>query len=83
MDFSDRICGQRALSELTDGRHDDTKRRGCASPLARAGGPVASLVDLNATQAAIRCGYSARTAKQQGSRLLTNVDVSAAIAEAT
>lgn len=37
------------------------------------------LVDLNATQAAIRAGFSARTAKQQGSRLLTNVDVQAAI----
>jgi phage terminase small subunit len=39
------------------------------------------LVDLNATQAAIRAGYSAKTAKQQGSRLLTNVDVQAAMAE--
>lgn len=38
------------------------------------------LKDLNATQAAIRAGYSAKTAKQQGQRLLTNVDVSAAIA---
>ena len=35
----------------------------------------------NATQAAIRCGYSAKTAKQQGSRLLTNVDIAAAVAE--
>ena len=40
------------------------------------------LVDLNATQAALGAGYSERTAKQQGSRLLTNVDVQAAIAEA-
>ena len=40
------------------------------------------LVDLNATQAAIRAGYSADTAKQQGSRLLTNVDVQEAIAAA-
>lgn len=37
------------------------------------------LIDLNATQAAIRAGYSARTAKQQGARLLTNVDVSTAL----
>ncbi len=37
------------------------------------------LVDLNATQAAIRVGYSAKTAKQQGSRLLTVVDVARAI----
>ena len=37
------------------------------------------LIDLNATQAAIRAGYSERTAKQQGQRLLTNVDVAAAV----
>lgn len=37
------------------------------------------LVGLNATQAAIRAGYSPRTAKQQGSRLLTHVDVIAAM----
>lgn len=40
------------------------------------------LVDLNATQAAIRAGYSAKTANEQGARLLTNVSVAAAIAEA-
>lgn len=40
------------------------------------------LVDLNATQAAIRAGYSEDTAKQQGSRLLTNVDVGKAVADA-
>jgi len=33
----------------------------------------------NATQAAIKAGYSEDTAKQQGSRLLTNVDVRAFI----
>ena len=37
------------------------------------------LVDLNATQAAIRAGYSKKTARSQGERLLTNVDVAAAI----
>jgi hypothetical protein len=37
------------------------------------------LKDLNATKAAIRAGYSEKTAKQIGSRLLTNVDVAAAI----
>jgi len=36
-------------------------------------------VDLNATAAAKRAGYSAKTAKSQGQRLLTNVDVAAAI----
>ena len=40
------------------------------------------LIDLNATQAAIRAGYSKKTAKQQGQRLLTNVDVQAAVTEA-
>jgi len=35
----------------------------------------------NATQAAIQAGYSKKSAKQQGSRLLTNVDVSEYIAE--
>lgn len=33
------------------------------------------LVDLNATQAAIRAGYSKKTAEQQGARLLRNVKV--------
>lgn len=39
------------------------------------------LLDLNAKQAAIRAGYSEKTAKSQGQRLLTHVDVAAAIAE--
>jgi phage terminase small subunit len=38
------------------------------------------LIDLNATQAAIRAGYSAKTAEQQGARLLGNAKVAAAIA---
>ncbi|MBA9088732.1 phage terminase small subunit, partial [Fontibacillus solani] len=40
------------------------------------------LVDLNATQAAIRAGYSAKTAEQQASRLLSNVKVQDAIQKA-
>ena len=40
------------------------------------------LIDLNATQAAIRAGYSEKTANEQGSRLLANVSISEAIAEA-
>lgn len=40
------------------------------------------LVDLNATQAAIRAGYSAKTAEVQGPRLLGNVGVAEAIREA-
>jgi phage terminase small subunit len=39
------------------------------------------LVDLNGTQAAIRTGYSKKTAQEQASRLLSNVMVSKAIAE--
>lgn len=40
------------------------------------------LIDLNATQAATRAGYSPDTANQQGSRLLANVGVGKAIADA-
>lgn len=39
------------------------------------------LIDLNATQAAIRAGYSAATAEQQGYRLLRNVQIEALISE--
>lgn len=39
------------------------------------------LVDLNATQAAVRAGYSAKTANEQGARLLANVSVQNAIRE--
>lgn len=37
------------------------------------------LIDLNATQAAIRAGYSPRSAEQQGSRLLSHAKVRAYI----
>lgn len=40
------------------------------------------LIDLNATQAAIRAGYSPETATPSASRLLTNVNVQDAIATA-
>lgn len=39
------------------------------------------LVDLNATQAAIRAGYSEKTARSQGQRMLTNVDIKTYIEE--
>ena len=39
------------------------------------------IVDSNATQAAIRAGYSKRSANQQGPRLLVNVGIAAAIEE--
>lgn len=34
------------------------------------------VVDLNSAQAAIRAGYSAKTARTIGSKLLTNIDIS-------
>lgn len=40
------------------------------------------LVDMNATQAAIRAGFSKKTAYSQGSRLLKNVEVQKALDEA-
>ena len=39
------------------------------------------MVDLNATQAAIRAGYSEKTAQEQGSRLLSKVIVKTRISE--
>jgi len=40
------------------------------------------LVDLNATQAAIRAGYSPKTAGAQGEQLLRNVRISTAVSKA-
>lgn len=40
------------------------------------------MVDHNGTQAAIRAGYSARTANEQASRLLANVNIAKAVAKA-
>ena len=40
------------------------------------------LIDLNATQAAIRAGYSPKTANEQGARLLVNVSIQKAISRA-
>lgn len=37
--------------------------------------------DMNATQAAIRAGYSEKTANRIGSRLLSNVDIKTRVAE--
>lgn len=39
------------------------------------------LIDLNATQAAIRAGYSERTARSIGQRMLTNVDIDKRLSE--
>lgn len=40
------------------------------------------LIDLNATQAAIRAGYSPKTANEQASRMLANVSIQAEISRA-
>ena len=40
------------------------------------------LIDSNATQAAIRAGYSPKTANEQGARLLANVSIQKVIAKA-
>jgi phage terminase small subunit len=40
------------------------------------------LKDLNATQAAIRAGYSEKTARQQGARLLTNAVIEKQVEQA-
>lgn len=39
------------------------------------------LIDLNATQSAIRAGYSPKTANEQGARLLANVSIQEAISK--
>jgi phage terminase small subunit len=39
------------------------------------------LIDLNATQAAIRAGYAKRSAKEQASRLLTNDNIASRVRE--
>lgn len=39
------------------------------------------VVDLNATQAAIRAGFSAKTANEQGARMLAKVSIQAFIGE--
>jgi phage terminase small subunit len=41
------------------------------------------VIDFNGTQAASRAGYSEKTAKEQGARLLSNVNVLAYIKELT
>lgn len=40
------------------------------------------LIDLNATQAAIRAGYSPKTANEQGARLLANVSIAQTLQKA-
>lgn len=64
----------------------ETKKAAATPKAARKLAPMQSvfvqeyLIDLNATQAAIRAGYSAKTAEQQGYQLLQKPSVQAAIA---
>ena len=72
---------------MTRKTHPATKKAAATPKAARKLAPMQSvfvqeyLVDLNATQAAIRAGYSAKTAEQQGYQLLQKPSVQAAIAE--
>ncbi len=40
------------------------------------------LIDLNATQAAVRAGYSVKTAREQGSQNLSKLNIQQQIGEA-
>ena len=72
---------------MTRKTHPATKKAAATPKAARKLAPMQSvfvqeyLIDLNATQAAIRAGYSAKTAEQQGYQLLQKPSVQAAIAE--
>lgn len=58
------------------------QRRGCACVTEKQKRFVNEyLIDLNATQAAIRAGYSPKTAQEQSSRLLSNVMVQNELAQ--
>ena len=41
------------------------------------------IIDMNATQAAVRAGYSEQTARKQGARMLTKADIQAEIQRRT
>ena len=72
---------------MTRKTHPATKKAAATPKAARKLAPMQSvfvqeyLIDLNATQAAIRAGYSAKTAEQQGYQLLQKPSVQAAIAD--
>ena len=71
---------------MTRKTHPATKKAAATPKAVRKLAPMQSvfvqeyLIDLNATQAAIRAGYSAKTAEQQGYQLLQKPSVQAAIA---
>ena len=71
---------------MTRKTHPATKKAAATPKAARKLAPMQSvfvqeyLIDLNATQAAIRAGYSKKTAEQQGFQLLQKTSVQDAIA---
>jgi phage terminase small subunit len=73
------------LQVMTVEFEDVTKSTALTEPSKRALTPKQDmfvreyLIDLNATQAAIRAGYSAKTAEEQGYQLLRKTSVAAAI----
>ncbi len=75
-----------SMPRMTRKTNPATKKATASLKAARKLAPMQSvfvqeyLIDLNATQAAIRAGYSAKTAEQQGYQLLQKPSVQAAIA---
>src|SRR5262249_54511607 len=81
------LCGkrwQRRLCAMTRGgqRPGAGRKPGMALTDKQTRFVAEYLVDLNATQAAIRAGYSRKTAEQQGYENLRKPQIAAAIAEA-
>ena len=74
------------MTRKTRKTNPETKKATASLKAARKLAPMQSvfvqeyLIDLNATRAAIRAGYSAKTAEQQGYQLLQKPSVQAAIA---
>jgi phage terminase small subunit len=70
------------VGQKTPARPASVPASGAAMPPRKELFALEYLKDLNATQAAIRAGYSPKTARSQGQRLLTNVDIAEAVAKA-
>lgn len=72
----------RAQEALRSAPRNQAKRKSSKGAALQARFVEEYLRDLNATQAAVRAGYSMRTARRQASRLLTKVDIAQAIQRA-
>lgn len=77
----EHVCAHPDIPAVMEAAHDIETAYGL-TPRA-ASFVIEYLVDRNATQAAIRAGYSEKSAQQQGSRLLLNAMVKKAINEQT